>query len=145
MKNTKPMRKLYRNLGLTTLFLLMAAFFPMQSGGGMTAYAAGEFIIENGVLTGYTGSGGNVTIPSSVTSIGEWAFSDCTNLTGMTIPNSVTKIGYGAFYGCKNLKSVTIPTSVTKIDYWAFSGCSSLTSVSLPNSVAEIGNAAFFN
>ncbi|MFR6424693.1 MAG: leucine-rich repeat domain-containing protein [Oscillospiraceae bacterium] len=51
----------------------------------------------------------SVTIPDSVTSIGEYAFSGCTSLTSVTIPDSVTSIGECAFYECTSLTSVTIP------------------------------------
>ncbi len=71
----------------------------------------------------------NTTIPSSVTSIGEWAFYDCTSLTSITIPNSVTCIGNSAFSGCAGLTRITIPSSVTSIGNCAFSGCANLTSV----------------
>ena len=57
---------------------------------------------------------------------------------------SVTTIGNYAFSGCKNLTSVVIPNSVTTIGDYAFSGCSSLTSVVIPNSVTTIGSSAFF-
>ena len=83
----------------------------------------------------------DVTIPNSVTSIGDSAFSRC-NLTGITIPNSVTSIGDSAFSGCENLTSVTIPNSVTSIGNSAFYGCN-LTSVTIPNSVTSIGDSAF--
>ena len=63
--------------------------------------------------------------------------------TSITIPNSVTSIGEVAFSGCKSLTSITIPNSVTSIKKEAFKGCSSLTSISLPNSVTSIGNEAF--
>ena len=95
---------------------------------------------------------GAVTIPASVTyngttyrvtSIGEWAFSDCSSLTSVNIPNSVTSIGSLAFYDCSSLTSITIPNSVTSIGDGAFSDCSSLTSVNIPNSVTSIGEAAF--
>ena len=85
----------------------------------------------------------NTLIPNSVTSIGNYAFEDCKNLTSITIPNSVTSIGYRAFYWCSNLTSITIPNSVTSIGDWAFSGCSKLTSITIPNSVTSIGYRAF--
>ena len=71
----------------------------------------------------------NTTIPNSVTTIGQWAFSGCTGLTSVNIPNSVTEIGRSAFEDCIGLTSVTIPNSVTVIDGLAFFGCSGLTSI----------------
>ncbi|WP_303017380.1 leucine-rich repeat domain-containing protein [Muribaculum intestinale] len=84
-----------------------------------------------------------VTIPNSVTSIGQRVFENCSGLTSVTIGNSVTSIGYYAFSGCYGLTSVTIPNSVTSIRERAFSGCSGLTSVTIPNSVTSIGERAF--
>ena len=75
----------------------------------------------------------SITIPNSVTSIGDYAFSDCSGLTSITIPNSVTSIGNYAFRGCRGLTSVTIPNSVTSIEDKAFSDCSGLTSVTIPS------------
>ena len=72
-----------------------------------------------------------LTIPNSVTSIGQDAFSCCSGLTSVTIPNSVTSIGVGAFYGCNGLTSVTIPDSVTSIGGEAFEYCSGLLSFSV--------------
>ena len=86
----------------------------------------------------------SVTIPNSVTSIGEYAFDGCTGLTSVTIGNSVTRIGNGAFLNCSNLTSVTIPNSVTRIGMSAFYGCTGLTSVTIGNSVTSIGSAAFW-
>ena len=85
----------------------------------------------------------SVTIPDSVTSIGAWAFSGCASLTSVTIPDSVTSIDGDAFYNCASLASVTIPDSVTSIGVYAFYHCSSLTSVTIPDSVTSIGNSAF--
>ncbi len=95
------------------------------------------------LLACYTTATGAITIPNSVTSIGESAFRDCTSLTSITIPNSVTSIGFRAFYGCTGLTSITIPNSVTSIWEYAFSGCTGLTSITIPNSVMKIGDNAF--
>ena len=95
----------------------------------------------------YLSLNGNViqdlTIPNSVTKIGNYAFAGCSGLTSVTIPNSVTEIGNRAFYGCSGLTSVTIPNSVTSIGYSAFAGCSGLTSVEIPDDVTCIGSGAF--
>jgi hypothetical protein len=116
-------------------------------------------------ITGYTGPGGDVTIPSTidgkpVTAIGNSAFNK-KQLTGVVIPNSVTTIGYGAFsgnqltsviipdsviylsgFGGNQLTSIIIPDSVTEIGDYAFSG-NQLTSVTIGNSVTTIGYNAF--
>ena len=83
------------------------------------------------------------TISNSVTSIGDWAFNACSELTSVTIPNSVINIGEQAFYDCSKLKSITIPNSVTSIGDWAFAWCSGLESITIPNSVTIIGGKAF--
>ena len=83
------------------------------------------------------------TIGNSVTSMGKSAFRGCTGLTSFTIPNSMTSIGENAFRKCTGLTSITIPNSVTSIGKDAFYNCSSLTSVTIPNSVTKVGNFAF--
>ena len=86
----------------------------------------------------------SVTIPDSVTSIGDGAFGGCTSLTSITIPDSVTSIGSYAFSGCTSLTSVTIPNSVTSIGREAFYYCTSLKSVTIGKSVTTIGDFAFY-
>jgi hypothetical protein len=105
---------------------------------------------NNGTVTigYYAGTGGAITIPSTingmpVVSIGLDAFERCSNLTSVTIPDSVTNIGDFAFVGCTGLASVTIGTNVASIGDGAFSYCTNLTSVTIPNSVTMIGGATF--
>ncbi|GHU02070.1 hypothetical protein FACS1894147_03170 [Spirochaetia bacterium] len=100
------------------------------------------------IITGYTGTAAAVLIPATVggtpvTRIERDAFKDCTGLTSVSIPESVTTIGDWAFYGCTGLTSVSIPASVTTIDVAAFSGCTALTSVSIPSGVTTIESEAF--
>jgi len=64
--------------------------------------------------------------------------------TTYTIPNRVTSIGDYAFLNCTSLSSVTIPNSVTSIEDWAFADCTSLSSITIPNSVTNIGEEAFY-
>ena len=75
---------------------------------------------------------GDVTIPSTATSIGNYAFCGCKSITSVTIPDSVTSIAGYAFEGCTSLRSITIPDSVTSIGWYAFAGCSSLEEITIP-------------
>ena len=91
---------------------------------------------------------GSLTIPNSVTTIGEEAFSNCTELKGsLTLSNSLKTIGNKAFYNCNSLNgSLTIPNTVTTIGISAFSNCYNFTGdLIIPNSVTTIGESAFSN
>jgi hypothetical protein len=99
-------------------------------------------------ITGYTGSGGVVTIPSTtnglpVTGIGDWAFESCTNVVGVAAPNSITNMGTGAFWGCTSLTGATVGNSLTSIGDFAFADCFNLAGITIPNSITSIGFGAF--
>ena len=85
----------------------------------------------------------DITIPSDITEIKDYAFEGCSSLTSVTIGNSVTSIGNSAFWNCTSLTSVTIGNSVTSIGSGAFKNCTSLISITIPNSVTMIGTGTF--
>ena len=86
----------------------------------------------------------SVSIPNSVTSIGHSAFRNCSGLTSVTLPYGVTSISGSAFRNCRGLTSVTLPNSLRTIDGEAFDGCRGLTSITIPNSVTFLGGNAFW-
>lgn len=71
----------------------------------------------------------SIEIPNRVTTIGDWAFLNCSGVTSITIPDSVTSIGGSVFSNCSGLKSVIIGANISTIGYDAFRLCSDLTSV----------------
>ena len=128
----------------TLPFLLLLLALPAEVQAQFT------FTTNSGAIaiTGYTGPGGDVTIPSEtnglpVTSIGDSAFDYCASLISVTIPSSVTSIGASAFAGCHSLTNCTIGSGVISIGDRAFSSCYSLTSVIIPDTVTAIGASAF--
>ena len=113
------------------------AFYNNPSNWDKGALYLGDCLIR--LADGYVG---DYNIKESTRLIACGAFARCSGLTSVTIPNSVTSIGDHAFGMCESLTSVTIPNSVTSIGLYAFFGCSSLTSVTVP-SHTEIGEDAF--
>ena len=86
-----------------------------------------------------------VVIENGVTSIGNGAFSGCTNLALVELPADVTSIGAAAFSGCASLNLTELPDSLTSIGYCAFSDCTSLALTTLPSGVTLIRDEAFQN
>lgn len=125
-------------LALLLALCLCLSIFPA------TALAADEdFVIANGVLTKYKGSGGLVIIPDGTVTIGWGAFRDVKTVTEIIIPDSVTTIETYAFDGCTALKRITLGKNVTTIDHDAFQDCTSLTEITFPDSVTTIGDYVF--
>lgn len=85
----------------------------------------------------------SITLPDTVTVIGNYAFSGCSGLVSFEIPDAVTSIGEGAFKGCTGLTALEIPDAVTSIGMEAFLNCTGFTSFEVPAGVTEIGHGAF--
>ena len=84
-------------------------------------------------------------LPDGVTSIGNYAFRNCTSLALTSLPDGVTSIGASAFEGCTSLALTSLPDGVTSIESYAFRSCTSLALTSLPDGVTSIGGSAFRN
>ena len=122
--------------------------------GGVPTVPPGYDWSDNGdgtcTVTGYTGPGGEVTIPGTIDGLTvtgivglerqQSTFARCTNVT---LPDGLTSIENSAFSGCGNLSGVTLNSGLTSIGDYAFLFCPRLTDIVIPNSVTNIGNAAF--
>ena len=113
-------------------------------------WGADHVIIPDGVdhIDAYAFNNSNlvtITIPDSVTTIGEFAFCDCTKLTNITLPNGLREIPDHVFRSCRSLTELVIPTSVTRIGYAAFFECVNLTSLVIPENVVSLDTHAFYN
>jgi len=87
----------------------------------------------------------SITIADSVESIGTWAFNKCTSLNDVKLSKQLQSIGESTFSECGALEAITIPDSVESIGGWAFEKCSSLTAITIPDSVTTMGIRLFFN
>ncbi len=145
---TRPLSSVLRPLSFTILISLT----PLLSHAD---YTEGDYTytVANGqaTITDFNSSfSGALSITSflggcPVTSIGDYAFEECTGLTSVTIPGSVKNIRLRAFAWCTGLNDVVIPNSVTTFGASAFESCHGLTSVTIPNSVTSIGDYAFYD
>jgi len=136
---------------VATLALICVCHASFADTSGDWTYTVSN---NQATITGYTGAGGAVTIPTEVNGIpvvkvGDGRFSLSGNMgnntiTSLTIPNSVTSVGDVAFFNCYGLASVTIGNSVTTIGRSAFLECRALTSLTIGDGVTNIGPNAFF-
>lgn len=148
MKEKIRKRALPVFLSVLLLIGLMPLTVSAASYDGFTYEDNGDGV----TITDYTGSGTDITIPTEidgkpVTAIGNQAFFNCSNLTGIKIPEGVTAIGDQAFQLCTSLKSIEIPASVTTIGTYAFHSCSGLDSVTFAegSKLEKISDYAFFS
>lgn len=89
------------------------------------------------------GKTGTYSIPETVTTIADYAFTECVNLTEITIPNSIDNVGIWVFNGCASLKTITVPDSLTIIPYRMFACCDNLKTVKLPDTITSVEGEAF--
>ena len=111
----------------------------------MEPIAGEDFRVEGGKLLRYTGTETDVTIPSMLTEIDDYAFELNDALKSVKIVPNVRVIGCGAFTGCHKLKKVILPDTLEVIQGFAFTNCYKLAEITLPDSVKEIGESAFIN
>ena len=79
----------------------------------------------------------------NITTIGEYAFLECTKLSSITLPDSVVNMSSSVFEDCTSLKSVKLSNDLTEIPSNCFNGCNSLTSIDIPDSITKVGSGAF--
>lgn len=123
------------------IMALIVMLLPAAEADAETS--ASDFTIKNGELTKYKGKEKTVSVPNTVTVIGESAFENNTVVEKIVLPNSVTQINAYAFWGCENLKTVTLGSGLTSVGDFAFINCSGLETMTIPKNVRSIGIQAF--
>lgn len=155
--------KIYRFASILIMIMLMCNIsLPVYAAEGGSCGADLQWSLFEGILT-ISGKGEmtdykdgdmapwheyaeeivSVSLPSGLTSIGDLAFSGCSNLTNISIPQNVTSIGDYAFADCSKLSQMNLGT-VENIGDGAFYECEALSSISIPGTVISIGSKAFY-
>lgn len=131
--------------GVIMLGVLAFVGVAFGIGGGVDAAGDDAFRINGTTLTSYLGTDAYVSIPDTVTVIGEEAFAGNETLKGVTIPDSVTTIAYNAFKDCTALTGIILSDHITKVGPGAFEGCTALTSAEIGKNVSSWGTGVFTN
>ena len=133
----KLLGRCFNGILILALTLVLCPVVPAMAQEDLSAY-----IMEGSVITGYSGPGGDITIPASVTGIADYAFAGNASISSVTIPSNVTSVGSYAFSGCTGLTSAVI-SGPASVGGGAFYGCSSLGYVELPAGLSAIGAETF--
>ena len=158
--------KLFRKKGISALLavLLLCALLPITAHADETGVSGDVSWSFSGSTLAITGKGAmanytdeelppwssyadsitRIRVESGVTRIGDIAFYNCTNVTGVTLPDTLERIGDYAFKNCTSLGYVNFPASLRGIGNAAFESCEKLTGIRLPDSLTTIGNYAFY-
>lgn len=139
------MKKIYTAIASVAILGILALVTVAKGIGGVTAAEDERFRINGTTLTKYLGTDSYVSIPDTITVIGDEAFSGNETLTSISVPDSVTQISYNAFKNCTALTGIIIPDSVDKVGPGAFEGCKALTSVQVGKNVSAWGSGVFAN
>ena len=125
-------------VGFTTPIINNASILPSFVVSDVTYYVTS--IAEN-AFNGWSGL--QLSMPDTIVSVGNNAFQDCSNVTGIYLGHSLTNIGTGVFKNCSKLIDIAIPSMVTSISDNLFENCSGLQNISITNFITRIGNDAF--
>ncbi len=123
------------------IMALIVMLLPAAEADAETSASA--FTVRRGELLKYTGSESTVSVPKSVTIIGEGAFQNNTTVEKVILPDSVEQIKAYAFWGCDNLKTVTLGKGLTSVGDFAFTNCGGLQTMTIPSNVQRIGIQSF--
>ena len=130
-------------VGDMTWILSDDGVLTISGNGRMSGYSDVSWGIDNVPWSAYSMDVKTCVINQGITSIEDYAFFSCSNLTTIVVPESVMSIGVCAFYNCNSLTSVNIPKGISNISDYSFYNCSSLSTLDIPDSVKSIGKSAF--
>lgn len=148
------MRQVYKGLAIFTMALaisMKASGFDFEVNGIYYDYNPNDqtAIVTYSINKKYSG---NIDIPDQVSyngrtlpvsTIGHYAFRDCTELESVGLPNELTKIEWGAFEGCTKIYKINIPETVTHIGSSAFEMCTALSEIEIPENITHILDETF--
>lgn len=130
-----------------TLFRRCGKLSTVKVASSHTKYTSVSGIVYNKKKTKVVfcgeGKSGKISLPSTVTTIGNSAFSYCTKITSVTFPKKLTKIEAAAFWGCSGIKSFSFPSKLKTIGSGAFNACYKLEKVTFPTTLVDLGSMAF--